>query len=364
MVQLRPYQQGAVEFLTPRRKGFIVSPAGSGKTLMAAGAASEIAKPFDVIWWLCNTREQVDQAHAALSRFTWPDPITIEVNCVAAQKDVSRADILIVDEAHHLLAKSWLATAEKATGVIWGFSATPATGDAERDAKLVQFFGKENFYGVDREEVKAGGSITEGVVRIHDLDTPGRFDPEIERLTAAQLVIDKRKFRFCSEDELERRARWRFTLERILSNKERNDRIVEVANESQACLVLVASIEHGEALQQRIPMSTLVYSKLSKKKRRAAIEAFRDGTLKCMIATSLADEGLDVPRAAVLVLAAGGRSAGKLEQRAGRVMRPHESKDFGTVHDFADRGARLAHSQYLARAKTYRALGYTIKNDF
>jgi superfamily II DNA or RNA helicase len=80
-----------------------------------------------------------------------------------------------------------------------------------------------------------------------------------------------------------------------------------------------------------------------------------------MIATSLADEGLDVPRAAVLILAAGGRSASKIEQRTGRVMRPHESKEIGTIHDFADEGASFAHAQFKARMKIYKKLGYTIE---
>ena len=328
---------------------------------MAAQAAARVAKPFDRICWKANTIEQVQQAQAAIAKCQWPDPVEFEVNCVASGKGVAGADILIVDEAHHAMAKSWIDMISQATGRVWGFSATPWTGDEERDAKLVQFFGRENFLAVDRDEVKAGGSITEGIVHIHDVDVPGEFDDEIERLTAAQLAIDTRKFRFISPDELERRARWRFTLAAVQGNTARNDRIVELATRCNAVLVLVQSIEHGKALQARIPGSAMVYSKMGAKKRHAAIADFRDGRLSCMIATSLADEGLDVPRAAVLVLAAGGRSSGKLEQRAGRVMRPHDSKDFGTVHDFSDRGARLAYSQYLARAKTYRALGYTIK---
>jgi ATP-dependent helicase YprA (DUF1998 family) len=91
-----------------------------------------------------------------------------------------------------------------------------------------------------------------------------------------------------------------------------------------------------------------------------AIEGFRDGSIRCMIATSLADEGMDVPRASVLILATVGRSAAKLEQRTGRVMRPHESKTFGVVYDYADKGSKMAYYQHLARLKTYKALGYSI----
>lgn len=270
------------------------------------------------------------------------------------------AEGVLVHNCHHLPAATWWETATNANGRVWGFSATPHSGDLERDAKLVSFFGQANFIAIPRSEVQGGGSITDGVVYFHDVDQPGQFDDEIERLTAVETKIRSARFPFLAESEHERRARWQFTAEKVQGNALRNDKIVSLAAGLDACIVLVASIEHGQLLASRIPGSVMVYSRMGTKKRKAAISAFRDGDIPCMIATSLADEGLDVPRAAVLVLAAGGRSAAKLEQRAGRVMRPHESKTIGVVHDFTDRGARMALAQARARAKTYRDLGYTV----
>jgi superfamily II DNA or RNA helicase len=103
----------------------------------------------------------------------------------------------------------------------------------------------------------------------------------------------------------------------------------------------------------------LVHSKVGAKRRREIISAFRSGALRVLFATSLADEGLDVPRASVLVLVAGGRSAGKLEQRAGRVLRPFQGKESGVIHDFMDRGAVFAQAQARARWKVYEKLGYS-----
>lgn len=362
-MKLRPYQTTAVEFLLPRLRGFIVAPAGSGKTIMAANAAARTAQAFDRVVWLANTREQCEQARAACLRCRWPDPITIDVHCVAARPDVTGASIIIIDEAHHTPAKTWWGTIAGADCIIWGFSATPWTGDWERDGVLKAVFGEDGFHVVPRKEVMDGGSITRGIVVVHDLDQEAEFDECIAMLTAEEVVARMKRHPYIPRDEHERRARWQFTAETIRANGTRNARIAALANGTAASvLVLVSTIEHGQALAAEIPDSLLVHAKLGKKKRTAAIEGFRGGSLRCMIATSLADEGLDVPRASVLVLAAGGRSAGKLEQRAGRVMRPHEGKEFGTVHDFADRGAGLAHNQFKARARTYKRLGYTIKN--
>ena len=359
-MKLRPYQSKAVEFLLPRRRGFIVAPAGSGKTIMAAAAAARVASAFDRVVWLANTREQVEQARAACLGQRWPDPVEIHVACVAARPDVSGATLVVIDEAHHTPAATWWTTISRAECVVWGFSATPWSGDWERDGTLKAFF-EDAFHVVPRDEVQAGGSITPGKVIVHDLDQEGQFDAEIDRLTAQEVIIRARRHPYIPRDEHERRARWQFTAEAIRMNGARNARIIYLATSTLASvLVLVSTIEHGQALEAQIPGSLLVHAKLGKKKQAAAIEAFRSGSLRCMIATSLADEGLDVPRAAVLILAAGGRSAGKLEQRAGRVMRPHEGKEIGTVHDFSDRGAGLAANQFKARSRTYRKLGYTI----
>jgi len=361
MLSLRPYQTRSVDFLLPRQRGFIVAPAGSGKTLIAASAAKAVAQPFDRVGWLCNTKEQCEQAHDAAKKIDWSATVTLVVRCVAGRPDVSEFDILIIDECHHLPAMTWTETALGAKGIVWGFSATPWSGDWERDGVLKAFFGEENFLVIDRKEVIAGGSITQGVVYVHHVDREGEFNDQIDYIAAKETAIRCKRYPMISRFEHERRCRWQTTVEFIKSNQNRNQRIADLANQSNAAtLILVSAIEHGEYLAKYITDSFLVHAKIGKKKRTQAIDDFRTGKLRVMLATSLADEGLDVPRASVLILASGGRSAGKLEQRAGRVMRPHEGKEFGTVHDFSDAGASLAHNQFKARARTYKKLGYKI----
>ena len=357
---LRGYQSRAVNFLLPLKRGFVVAPAGSGKTLIAASAASSVFRPFDRVVWLANTREQVQQAKDAIGKVTWPNPVEFDVRCVAGRPDVSDADIVIVDESHHLPALSWSEVVIKASGIVWGFSATPWSGDWQRDDSLKAFF-EGNFITIPRSEVLEGGSITPGIVHTHDLDREGEFQAEIDQQASVLVADRRRRFRFTPIHELQRRALWEVTQQQVRLNPRRNQRIIELANQGQGVLVLVGSIEHGELLSAKIRNSVVVHSKMGLRKRKAAIEAARHGALRCMVATSLADEGLDVPRLETVILAAGGRSAGKLEQRTGRVMRPSEGKLRGVVHDFVDRGASLAHSQFKARMRTYKKLGYTIQ---
>lgn len=359
---LRDYQTESVEFLVPRRRGFIVAPAGSGKTVIGANAIARKAWPGCRVTWLANTREQVEQAIAAIQRTGGPENVHFDVCCVAANPDIGRADIVVFDEAHHLPAETWhrLFGRIRPDAVVWGLSATPYGPDPERNALLDGAF--EEFHTIARERVLASGHLVEGKVYLHDIDTPAQFDEEINARTAIEVRRRMRIFRNIPQFEHERRAKWQITQEFVQANAARNGLAVYIANaeaaKGESVLMLVHSIEHGQSLVEQMPGSVIVHSKLGKKARQAAIEGLRSGAIKILVATSLADEGLDVPRASVLVLVAGGRSAAKLEQRAGRVLRPFENKKGGTIHDFMDRGAAFALSQANARFRVYSKLGY------
>ena len=359
---LRPYQLRASEFLQSRRRAAIHAPAGSGKTVIGAHALSKAVFEGAIVKWLANTREQVDQAVTALTAFNPGVNVDLEVCCVASEPDTRSADFIVTDECHHTPARTWKSCVDAAPPNcrIWGLSATPWSGDPERDALLRSVF--TEFHEVSRAELVEAGNLEEGKAFLWDVDPEGAFDDDINAKAEEETKRRVKRFRFVPEDEHRRRAQWQFTQEALRNNGPRNQFAVlkateEVAN-GQSVLVLVHAIEHGEELLAGLPDAAMVFSKIGAKKRRDRIGAFREGSLKCLIATSLADEGLDVPVASRLVLVAGGRSAGKLEQRAGRVLRPYAGKTGGIIHDFLDRGARLANAQAWARLRTYESLGY------
>lgn len=370
MAELRDYQREAALFLFARRRGFLVAPAGSGKTIVGAESASWACctiwarvKRTVKLRWIANTREQVEQAEAAISRTGCSCPVDIEVCCAAAQPDLSDADLVVVDEAHHMPAETWAATIMRVRpdAVLWGLSATPySETDPVRNLLLDATF-KEFFY-IARERVEASGHLIKGKVYLHDLDTPGQFDAEIER----EVVMEVRRrivaFPRIPAFEHHRRVQWQVTQEKIQANPARNAAAIQLAAgfaaAGESVLMLVHSIDHGNELSAQIADAACVHSKLGRKARRELIESLRSGERRVLIATSLADEGLDVPRASRLILVAGGRSAGKLEQRAGRVLRPFAGKNGGEIHDFLDRGAVFAHAQAKARMKVYERLGY------
>jgi superfamily II DNA or RNA helicase len=126
----------------------------------------------------------------------------------------------------------------------------------------------------------------------------------------------------------------------IVNNAERNDCIVRIANDlirrNISTMILVQIIEHGKMLEKLIPGSVFVHGDTKKEKRADAIAKLGTGEIKCLIGSTIADEGLDVPTLSALIMAGGGKSSTKAKQRVGRVIRL--GSPYAYVFDFIDVG--------------------------
>jgi superfamily II DNA or RNA helicase len=365
------YQTEAATWLHRKRRGLVQAPAGAGKTLLAALALDMAirARQRDRavrIGWVCNTREQREQGLAAIGRFESilaqraQGLANLKVECAAAGTDWSDRDVLVVDEAHHLMAPEWLRQVGACPGAVWGMTATTEVEDEFRDRALLDFF-QQQLFVVPREAVQSR-LVKARVVMLKDTDDNGaQIKREIERL-AAKLS------RFSTQDEAFRNACWQVVRSTgISANALRNRAGIERATahvlKGEQVLVLVNDIEHGAFVAEAVPRAHYCNSKMGVKKRRAALEGFRSGELKCLVATSLADEGLDLPMARVLVLLSGGRSRVKAEQRTGRVLRAFVGKEEGLIYDFLDLQHPLMAKQARARVGLYRELGYLVTRE-
>lgn len=364
-IELRDYQQRAVEFLSRRRRGLVQSPAGSGKTIIAAAAIRTVIhrKPrFEPVrvGWLANTKEQVEQGRTAVE--TVMDDmalIDLRIACAAGNPDMSDRDVLIVDECQHALAPQWAAIIAGCPGAVWGFSATPfATGDPEDRFRMIDTF--KDVMVIEREEVGALAAARVIMLEASDPDLQEPIDAEINRIMAY-----RRRFSRMDEGQLWSQVAFQVCVDMgVVANGTRNEAVCRTANRhimaNDSTLVLIQKIDHGRELAERINGAVLCHSKMGDKKRKAAIEGFRNGDLRCIIATSLADEGLDVPRANVLILAGAGKAAGRIEQRTGRVLRSFEGKTRGLIYDFKDTHHPLLASQARKRIALYQQLNYEI----
>ncbi len=86
--------------------------------------------------------------------------------------------------------------------------------------------------------------------------------------------------------------------------------------------------------------------------RKQRIDQLRTGAIPLLVATQLADEGLDVPELDCAILAAAGKASNRATQRAGRTARPKGAEP--VVFDLVDSGSTFQH-QWDQRARAYRA---------
>ena len=112
-----------------------------------------------------------------------------------------------------------------------------------------------------------------------------------------------------------------------VNNLKRNNIIRDIAlrcsSKNYSTLILVSRIKHGEILERIIPESVFIKGEDSSTIRQEMIENLSKKHIKILIATTIADEGLDIPQLDALILAGSGKQAGQTYQRIGRVIRKH-----------------------------------------
>lgn len=132
----------------------------------------------------------------------------------------------------------------------------------------------------------------------------------------------------------------------IVENASRNLQVCQDAAAQWAkgynTLVLVTQIKHGQILEEILNKflcpAIFISGKSSMKKRKQAIQDMRDGKRSIMIASTIADVGLDIPRLQCIIEAGAGKSSVTALQRLGRIMRPFDGKNeciFITYRDLA-----------------------------
>ena len=354
-MNLRDYQKKAVEWAKTSH-GLIIAPAGSGKTWIAASIIKHYHQlhPDWSFGWTAPTRETCQQARTSLKVAGVPDGI-VDVRCPHESVDFSKKQLLVIDECKHSPARVLRGIIESCNGLRYGFDATPWCDDEERNAVTRTLFFNRT-YEIKRSDI--GDSLADAYLEISDatdLNIQQKIDDNIDRLFNA-----RRRYMRISDDELKRMCAWESLVDiGICQNRERNRYAMNYALEhlDMQTLILIPRITLGEEYESWIPNSRLVHSKIGKKDRRAYMEEFKAGNLRTMIATSLADEGLDLPNVELLIMVSGGRSSQKTIQRASRALRKTETKNCATIVDFSDKFHPIGAFHAKKRMKCYRELG-------
>ena len=318
---LRPYQSDAIKQVGDAPQGVIVAPCGAGKTEMALHL---IASRGQVAVVIVPTRDLVQQwnerAKAVLGKHGAEQVHVMTASAAAgakgrAPKPMPDHGLLLMDECHRLGAPTWAAICSRSAAAFrYGVTATPDRADGL--GVLLNWHIGPILARVDSDELEACGAIVKPTYRV--LTTGFKPEPKLTRQGTldhgdliGQLAADRA--RTCLVMSEAGNAIW----------------------EGKNVLVLTSRVDHAVEIGTDLGCYVLT-GRVSAKKRADALESMRHEQGACIVATQLADEGLDLPSLDVLILAVPGKSERQTVQRAGRIMRPSPGKGTPEIIDVVD----------------------------
>ena len=217
---------------------------------------------------------------------------------------------VILDEVHHLPART-VKTVAMAAGDGWGLriglSATPWRNDG-RDLEIYAYMG-------DVVEPRISSSFL------------------IERGYAVPVEIHMIQVGDwgCTDGDYAEVRRC------LAENEKRNKLIAELVETApKPALVLTPLVKHAETLASAIAGAELVTGAVKGETRQEIFDRVRRGYVDVLVATTIADEGLDIPVLRSAIIALGGRSKTRVLQRIGRLVRPYPGKDKAIAYDLWD----------------------------
>lgn len=316
MQALRDYQARAVaevraEWAGGKRRVLLVLPTGGGKSL----CGQTLVEPFRCALWIAPRVELIRDASERMAAAFGPLEVGViapgfspspysRVQVTTIQTLLARgiwpdADLVVFDEAAHYAADQW-----------------SAVGEHYSEAKHLLLTATP-----ERSDGKAMGGIADVLV----------MGASYSELLAAGHLVPIKAYR----------------PEQILGSNLAQDPVdawvrysdggcgfafhptVAIAHEVTARMK--ARGIRAEAVEQSTPRGV----------RQGYIDAMRSGELDCLNNVYVFTEGTDIPRARVCMLASAAHHCGNYLQKAGRVLRPHPSKQTAILIDLV--GASILH---------------------
>jgi superfamily II DNA or RNA helicase len=345
-LELRNYQADAVAVMVAGTQGCAVLPCGSGKTIIGVGIISKTGQPTLILvhtkdllgQWTETVRTVLGVEPGVVAEGVFdPQRITIAMVQSLATLDGKelrelgrRFGLLIADEGHHLPAVSYQRLLPFFPAKYrFALTATPDRSDGLTPLMLLGI--GPILVTVGHQQLVDGGHLV--LPEIRTVETGCNPDAATYAKMVSLLVTDPERNRLIMDLACRHAAAGHTTL--VLSN-----RVIH-------CRQLAKSIS-----DQGTPAEALTGS-VGKQKRKDTLRRFREGSVKVLCATSLADEGLDIERLSRLILATPARAEGRTIQRLGRLMRPHPGKGMPVLYDLVD-DHPMARRQHSARRRAYR----------
>jgi DNA repair protein RadD len=344
MIDLRPYQSDVIakfhETAATTRRIIVVSPTGSGKTVIAGSIIKDYIKQHQEILVLAHRREIVGQTSDELRglgishgiiQAGYPLMPLAEVQ-VASIQTLSRrairgdrmklppAKLIIIDECHHAPAKSWRDIINAyPDAVILGLTATPCRGDGRG---LGGIFEEMLECPQVYELIKLGFLVPSRLYAPADPDLAG-VDVRQGDYVASQLAERMDKAKLIAD---------------IVSTWHKH-------SERRKTVCFASSVGHSIHLRDEFVKSGVRAEHIDggtpKDERDATLARLASGEIELVTNCMVLTEGWNMPEVGTCILARPTRQMGLYRQMIGRVLRPAPGKTCAIILDHS--GAVFRH---------------------
>jgi len=330
-ITLYDFQEQLIEEALEAKRGIIKSPTGSGKTVILAALIRALwGRPMVVLF---RAKQLLTQTYEFLTEDCGIKNVGFAFGEGYEDNDIMLCTVQSIDK----ILDSHLETAEALfIDEVHEFPNGKITKTA------IESFPKANF--------RFGLTATPPKDPIPKLTLEGALGPTLTAKSTIELIEDGKLTKPIAQFIKIRRENSNDTDltygevydQYIVNNEDRNQKIAAIVDKTFAgkdqakVLVLVKNIQHIHNLLQMMPFADSIRGEDDLSTRYSKINKFLGSSKTCLIATKVAQTGVNIREITHIINAAGYKSEIPTIQGLGRALRKHESKLLVYYYDFMD----------------------------
>src|SRR6266700_3460832 len=341
--------------------GAVVLPCGAGKTMVGLAAMADIQRATLILTpntvavrqWISEILDKTDIPPEMIGEYTGERkdicPITVSTYQILTYRRSEKEDfphfslftsfdwgLIIYDEVHLLPAPVFRITAEIQARRRLGLTATLVREDG-READVFSLIGPKK-YDVPWRELERQGWIA--TAECHEIRVSMTED---EQMNYA-LAEEREKYRLAAESAA------KLTVTRYLAERHQDDQVLIIGQYIDQLKTLAAELD-----------APLLMGKTATRQREKLYNQFRQGELKRLVVSKVANFAIDLPDANVAIQVSGTFGSRQEEaQRLGRILRPKSDGSLAYFYSIVTRDTRdqefSANRQLFLTEQGYRYL--------
>ena len=348
-LSLRPYQKKAIEnWIKAGKKGCIILPTGSGKTIIAIKLIEIINSSTLIVVPTLDLMEQwtkflskyfqkmeIGNIGRGIFNITGITVSTYDSAYIRSSFIGNKFAFVIFDELHHLAAPGYRTIAEQfASPYRLGLTATyerednlhldfprliggivyqSSVNELARDKHIASFTIEKRYVKLlPEEEIEYQKNYDQYLSYLHKLGL--RYD----QIALQKLIMISGKNQYARNALLARNK----ALDIALNSQSKIIELRKILSENPNRKTIIFT-QHNKLvyLISNNFLIPFITHKSSKQEREDALNGFRDGRYRVLVTSKVLDEGVDVPDAELGIIVSGTGSKREFIQRLGRLLR-------------------------------------------